>query len=717
MERYVRFVEKNRKKMLIVMILLNILALIGLFRIRINPSFETLIPKNSIRVEEYRKVNDIFGTQDQLTIVLKFDGDVRNVQMLNLLKKIERDLGKIDGVKSVVGPVPSILPEGLFRIERIDKVTEKNLKDILEFMDENEIMKSIVVKDGRSYCMFTLFPKKDADTRDMVLKIEGYLKKDRFKYGIIGNTYLEVKIFDYILMIILLLPPSAVVIMLLIFKWQLGHMKPTVFSILPAGIGALWTMGFIGWFVRDITIITVLVPIFTIVMGSADGLHFVSHFLDKLRDGRKSGDAIVETLRIVGIAMLMTTLTTMAGFLSLTVIKSNAMVQMGVLASIGIGLAFVSTILFLPVLLIGMKITTTPKRKSLDPVTPLIGRIMRRFSIPFTMIVLIGFIPGLFMLKTDFNMLEMYKGYTKIRRDFEEIKEVYGISPPVFGFFESKIDPIDPRFAVKILNFEDDMGKMDKVLKVYSFYDIMSMVYRRMYKTNDRYPDNLAKANFLYRLMINTQKEGLENLFKREKKVGRIIVFPSDFKSNTLNSIESKLKSGDMKAVGMPYIIKEMNDSIIPQQIQSILLAMFLVFMMLLITQRNLKVALVSIIPISITLVVLFGFMGYTGINLSVVTANMAGITIGVGIDYAIHYSALFRYYRKEGSIKPHVDAFNDASKPIIANAMGLAMGLTVMNLSPLSIHTYLSMIMWVTMLASSFLSLTILPNLLSKLR
>ncbi|MCD6442615.1 MAG: hypothetical protein J7L28_01460 [Thermotogae bacterium] len=103
-------------------------------------------------------------------------------------------------------------------------------------------------------------------------------------------------------------------------------------------------------------------------------------------------------------------------------------------------------------------------------------------------------------------------------------------------------------------------------------------------------------------------------------------------------------------------------------------------------------------------------------INLSVVTATMAGITIEVGIDYAIHYSTLFRYHEKMKSDEPHVRAFEDTSKPIIANILGLALGLTVMNLSPLMIHTYLSLIMWTTMLASSSLSLTILPYLLSKI-
>lgn len=328
MKRYAEFIERHREKILILVIMVNILAFFGLLRIRINPSFEALIPKNSTRVEDYRRMNEIFVTQDQITMMLKMDGDIRNAPGLNLLKRVEKDISNMEGVKSVVGPVPKILPKGLFRIEKVEKVTDDNVDDVLDFIESNEVMKPIVVKDGRSYCIFTIFPKENADVRRIIVNMEKYLKSKNLEYDMMGNTYMEVKIFDYILLIILTLPPSAVVVMLLVFKWQLGHTKPTVFSILPAGIGALWTMGFIGWFVREITIITVLVPIFTIVMGSADGLHFVSHFLNKLREGKNNRDSIAETMKIVGSAMLMTTLTTMAGFLSLIVIKSNAMTQM-----------------------------------------------------------------------------------------------------------------------------------------------------------------------------------------------------------------------------------------------------------------------------------------------------------------------------------------------------------------------------------------------------
>jgi hypothetical protein len=124
---------------------------------------------------------------------------------------------------------------------------------------------------------------------------------------------------------------------------------------MPAGIAALWTMGMLGWTGRELSIVTVLVPIFTIVMGSADGLHFVSHFLENRQNGLSNVESLSITLESVGRAMIMTTLTTMAGFLSLATINSNSMVQMGIFASVGIGLAAVATWFVLPVILVESK--------------------------------------------------------------------------------------------------------------------------------------------------------------------------------------------------------------------------------------------------------------------------------------------------------------------------------------------------------------------------
>jgi uncharacterized protein len=104
--------------------------------------------------------------------------------------------------------------------------------------------------------------------------------------------------------------------------------------------------------------------------------------------------------------------------------------------------------------------------------------------------------------------------------------------------------------------------------------------------------------------------------------------------------------------------------------------------------------------------------MGYAGIDLSIITGIMSGLTIGVGIDYAIHYVSLLKQARQRGDERPSDTALRYVATPVLANALGLAIGFTAMLFSPLQIHVTLSILMWVTMVASAFLSLTFLPTI-----
>jgi predicted RND superfamily exporter protein len=94
-------------------------------------------------------------------------------------------------------------------------------------------------------------------------------------------------------------------------------------------------------------------------------------------------------------------------------------------------------------------------------------------------------------------------------------------------------------------------------------------------------------------------------------------------------------------------------------------------------------------------------------------------ITIGVGIDYAIHFISIFEKYRKKGHTQEEsvIFAYKYSSRPIIANAFGISIGFLAMLLSPLQIHLYICVLMWISMMVSLFITLSILPTILLKLK
>ena len=163
----------------------------------------------------------------------------------------------------------------------------------------------------------------------------------------------------------------------------------------------------------------------------------------------------------------------------------------------------------------------------------------------------------------------------------------------------------------------------------------------------------------------------------------------------------------------------ELNQMMIQGQKTSLIIAFALVFVFLLISLRKFVVSLLAMFPILLTTMFMFAFLGLTGISLNLFTTTIFSITIGVGIDYAIHFTSIYQEYKKEGMAgKEAVDeSIRFSSRPIIANALGFAMALSALMISPLKVHLYVSSLMWVSMILSSLLSLSFLPTLLRKLK
>ena len=106
-----------------------------------------------------------------------------------------------------------------------------------------------------------------------------------------------------------------------------------------------------------------------------------------------------------------------------------------------------------------------------------------------------------------------------------------------------------------------------------------------------------------------------------------------------------------------------------------------------------------------------------TGFHLNVMTANLSAIAIGVGVDYSIHLISGVYYYRGRGMSRPESvsSALTMVSRPVLANAFGLAIGLSALFFSPLRIHMQAASVMWVAMVVSSMAALLLVPIFYSK--
>jgi len=138
---------------------------------------------------------------------------------------------------------------------------------------------------------------------------------------------------------------------------------------------------------------------------------------------------------------------------------------------------------------------------------------------------------------------------------------------------------------------------------------------------------------------------------------------------------------------------------------------------MLLATIRKVRAALVAMLPLIITIAAILCMLSRTDFNLNIVTANLSAIAVGVGVDYAIYLISGIYYFRKQGQggTESVDSALLSLSRPILANAFGLAIGLSVFFFSPLRIHMQVASVMWVAMVVSSMGALLLIPFFYSR--
>jgi predicted RND superfamily exporter protein len=714
--RYTLFLEKRGKLLMVFLAILMIFSIVGFTRLGIVTDFKVFMPDHSRYIKNIEEMNEVFGGSEQLVYLLHLQDPVNSIETVNTLLDLTENLARIEGVVFVGGPIPAKIFIAGKTVNTRD-VSPDQLNEIFNFLSALMDGGGIIKKDENHYASFQIILDGIISNREVVKKVNTIFETYGEDYVISGEPYLEAMIFDYILRLLLTLPPFALFLMLTVFRWRIGSFRATALSMFPAAIGAAITVGGIGWTLGNITFITALVPIFVIVMGSADGLHFTSHVIDGLAMGREKKEVVGETLRAVGNPMIMTTLTTMVGFLSMLFIKSQAIRTMGIAASFGILAAGIVTWVFLPVLLLHVPGLESSKRKETDGIYHFISRIKNIRAYILAVLLILVFIPGIGLIRANFNMLSIYKKSTEVHKSVNAVNSILGGSLPIGVMYSSEGDLLAPEVADKILLMQEELRVSNISETSVSIYTLISRAKTLFNEDQEPgYPENPMVARLMATMLSRQNPRLIETFLKKEENKGRVVFYLKDLEKETLVEFERIIEKYDedldLTIAGIPYVMKDMNDQIIPQQINSLLVALALVFLLMVLTQKSLRLAIFSIAPIMVTLLTLFGTMGYARIDLSISTGIMSGLTIGVGIDYAIHFSSLYRYFHKKGHPDPVTQSLKYVSSPVLANALGLGIGFTAMLLSPMTVHTFLVILMWVTMICSALLSLTLLPSL-----
>jgi predicted RND superfamily exporter protein len=177
------------------------------------------------------------------------------------------------------------------------------------------------------------------------------------------------------------------------------------------------------------------------------------------------------------------------------------------------------------------------------------------------------------------------------------------------------------------------------------------------------------------------------------------------------------LPSGvDLRWAGKTYINVVWQDAMVNGMLNSLVGAFVAVFLMMAFLFRSVRLGVLAMVPLSITIVGVYGMIGWIGKDYDMPIAVLSSLTLGLSVDFAIHFIERTRaMLRSSGTFAATSKLiFEEPARAIARNAIVIALGFTPLFFAPLMPYITVGAFMAAIMVLSALSTLVLLPALMS---
>jgi hypothetical protein len=330
---------------------------------------------------------------------------------------------------------------------------------------------------------------------------------------------------------------------------------------------------------------------------------------------------------------------------------------------------------------------------------------------------------GILLVRVDTNIEGYFLGRSEVRRSTELINEHFGGSHFISILFHG--DVLQPEILHRMEQYEEEIRKEPAVGTVNSPVTLLKELSKGFYEPGeegyDRIPSSADEAyQFLEVFSMGGNEEEIGQFIDYNFEYSRILISMKDGSNRAgkqlLNDLREMTKDDPnvMFITGDGLTKIELADLVVKGQIRSLAFAMLIIFLLIYIIFRSYRAGLISTIPLSVAIVVLFGLMGILGISLDIATALLSSIMIGVGIDYTIHFLWRFKIERARGFT--HEEAAREtlctAGRGIFYNAFSVIVGFLALGISNFAPMRYFSALIVISIATCLISALLVVPSI-----
>ncbi len=741
----------HSKRTIIISILLTLVIGSGLRFLVMDDDMMKMLPNDLDSKITWDAIQDEFGSTDIIFIAFGFEGQsIFSPKALADLWALSEELNASPSIKDVANISTGTRIDQIDGFMEIDdlqpsqNLSQKDINKIIKYLNKNPNQKNQLVSRNGEYFLTIVQPYDEIGLdqfRNAVVTIgDATLEGYEIHYG--GTAYITGSIPKLIREDIQTLVKVGMLIMVAILLLNLRNLSAVGMVMMVIISSLIAMMGFMGWAYRLtgsdkflFAILNTSMPIILLTIANSDGVHVITKFFREMRKEKDVRNAVASSMESLLTPIFLTSLTTIAAFLTMTSSPLEPLVGYGVSISVGIAWAWLMSSLMLPSVISLKKwdkqskaiINASPFEKLISRIATIVIKYPKYVFGIGVLLVFIGF-SGLYKITVDVNLASFFKPGTEIRdsMDFmdDEMSGTLDLRVRVEG------DVKDPELLQKIESLQGFIKEKDNVVVTYSIADIVKQMHRTVMNDNKNYefiPEEREKVNNLFTMYSMSGDPGdFSSLVDYDYSSALITALSTVISTEDVFSFVEETKKyiddhfntyGKVDVTGVIVVLRDMVVLVIQSSILSILISLILIGVIAGLFFNRLLWGLLAVVPLTGAVVLNFGLMGHFSITLNHITAILSSIIIGVGVDFAIHFISQFRNLSNcTAPEKLSYDVIQDVGYPIILDA-GSNMGFGALLFSAFIPVQYIGGLMVFAMLSTSLGTLILLASLTELLK
>ncbi|MDH3369794.1 MAG: MMPL family transporter [Gammaproteobacteria bacterium] len=534
-----------------------------------------------------------------------------------------------------------------------------------------------------------------------------------------------------------LVPIMFGVIVIIIFL-TVRSLSGTIGALLVIVFSIVTTLGLVGWLDIKLTPPTASSPTVILTLAVADSIHILLTLFHLVRQGQDKDSAIIESMRINGPPVFLTSFTTVIGFLSMNFSEVPPFRDLGNIVAIGITAAWVYSVLFLPAFMAAVPVRLGPAReRAWRAMEGFAGFVIRRrrpllWGSLAVALGLLAFIP-----RNVFNdqFVKYFDESVEFRRATDFVQDnLSGMYQVHYSLGAGESGGIsDPAYLRKVEEFAVWFRSQQEVTHVHALTDTMKRLNKNLHDDKPewyRLPASRelsAQYLLLYELSLPFGLD-LNDQINVDKSATRVVVTMNNITTKRLLALEDSaqqwLRDNAPPAMfttgtGPAVMFSNISARNIRSMLGGNIMALVLVSGLIMLAVRSLRFGFISLIPNMIPAGLAFGIwgllVGEVGMSLSVVTA----LTFGIVVDDTIHFMTKYLHARRDKGLDPHAAvryAFSTVGMALFVTSLVLVAGFYTLTFSAFWLNASMGMMCALTIALALIADYLLLPPLLMKL-